>query len=146
MYLWEKLRCATCVTTQDSCGDPEGTQGVPDPPPPPEKSKNIGFLSKAGPVPLKITKLPNQHSMLGHHRHASECHLMKLSGSAFEYGIKHVSLDGCHILIDNNCFYNISWDTDSIFSIRGWAMCNELHHYCILVKSSNRPRVFLLIF
>ena len=34
--------------------------------------KNIGFLSNTGRDPLKITKLPSQHSMLGHHRHASE--------------------------------------------------------------------------
>ena len=31
-----------------------------------------GFLSNTGPNPLKITKLPRQHLMLGHHRHASE--------------------------------------------------------------------------
>ena len=29
--------------------------------------KNIGFPSNIGPNPLKITKLPSQHSMLGHH-------------------------------------------------------------------------------
>ena len=34
--------------------------------------KNIGLLSNTGPDPLKIIKLPSQHSMLGHHRHASE--------------------------------------------------------------------------
>ena len=34
--------------------------------------KNIGFLSNTGPDPLKITKLLSQHSMLGHHRPASE--------------------------------------------------------------------------
>ena len=34
--------------------------------------KNIGFLSNVGPDPLKITKLPGQHSMLGHHQHASK--------------------------------------------------------------------------
>ena len=33
--------------------------------------KNPGFLSNTGPDPLKITKLPSQHSMLGHYRHAS---------------------------------------------------------------------------
>ena len=37
-----------------------------------ENYKNIGFLSNIGPDPLKITKLPIQHSMLGHHRPASE--------------------------------------------------------------------------
>ena len=44
----------------------------PDPPPPLENYKNIGFLSNASPDPLKITKEPIQHSMLGHHRPASE--------------------------------------------------------------------------
>ena len=34
--------------------------------------KNIGFLSKNGLDPLKITKISSQHSMLGHHRHASD--------------------------------------------------------------------------
>ena len=33
---------------------------------------NIGFLSITGPGPMEITKLPSQHSMLGHQRHASE--------------------------------------------------------------------------
>ena len=54
-----------------SCEDPEGGQGVP-PPPPLENYKNIRFLSNIGPDSLKITKLPIQHSMLGHHRPASE--------------------------------------------------------------------------
>ena len=30
------------------------------------------FLSNTGPDPLNITNLPSQHSMLGHHRHASD--------------------------------------------------------------------------
>ena len=33
--------------------------------------KNIEFLSNR-PDPLKFSKLPSQHSTLGHHRHASE--------------------------------------------------------------------------
>ena len=37
-----------------------------------ENYKNIGLLSNTGPDPLKITKLPIQHSMLGHHRPASK--------------------------------------------------------------------------
>ena len=37
-----------------------------------ENYKNIGFLCNTGPDPLKITKLPSQHSMLGHHGPASE--------------------------------------------------------------------------
>ena len=37
-----------------------------------ENYKNIGSLSNTGPDPLKITNLPIQHSMLGHHRPARE--------------------------------------------------------------------------
>ena len=33
--------------------------------------KNIGFLSNTGPDPLKIAKLPSQHSILGHYWHTS---------------------------------------------------------------------------
>ena len=40
--------------------------------PPLKNHKNIGFLSNIRPDPRKITKLPSKHSMLGHHRHASE--------------------------------------------------------------------------
>ena len=39
---------------------------------PSENHKNIGFPSNIVPDPLKITKLPSQHSMLGRHRHASK--------------------------------------------------------------------------
>ena len=53
------------------CADPEGG-GDRGPGPPLENYKNIGFLSIIDRNPLKITKLPIQHSMLGHHRHASE--------------------------------------------------------------------------
>ena len=54
------------------CGSRGGTGG-PDPPPPLLKNhKNIGFLSNCGLDHLKITKLPSQHSMFGHHRHSSE--------------------------------------------------------------------------
>ena len=44
-----------------------GGQGS-GPPPPLKNHKNIGFLSNTGPDPLKIHKLPSQHSMLGHHQ------------------------------------------------------------------------------
>ena len=47
-------------------GSREGDRGSG--PPPPWKWKNIGFLSNTGPDPLKIEKLPSQHSLLGHHR------------------------------------------------------------------------------
>ena len=57
----------------NTCADPEGGgTGGPDPPPPLKNHKNIGSLSNTGPDPLKITNLPSQHSMLGHHRHASK--------------------------------------------------------------------------
>ena len=37
-----------------------------------EKSQNLGFLGNTGLDRLRNTKLPSQHSMLGHHRTASE--------------------------------------------------------------------------
>ena len=51
-----------------SCADSKGGWGSG----PPENYKNIGFLSNTGPDPLKITKVPFQHSKLGHHRPASK--------------------------------------------------------------------------
>ena len=50
------------------CADPEG--GGKGSGPPLENYKNIGFLCNTGPDSIKITKLPSQHSMLGHHRRA----------------------------------------------------------------------------
>ena len=47
-----------------------GGTGGPDPPL--KNHKYIGFLSNTGPDPLKISWLPSQHSMFGHHLHASE--------------------------------------------------------------------------
>ena len=41
-------------------------------PPPPKNDKNIGFSSNTGPIPWKISKLPSQHSIKGHHRLATE--------------------------------------------------------------------------
>ena len=51
--------------------DPEGG-GRGSGPPPPKNHKKIGFLSNIDPDPLKITKLPSQHSIVGHYRHASK--------------------------------------------------------------------------
>ena len=59
------------MTARDPGADPEGG-GAGGPDPPLETYKNIGFLSNTGPDSLKITKLPSQHSMLGHHRPASK--------------------------------------------------------------------------
>ena len=42
-------------------------------------TKNIGFLSITGLDPLKITKLPRQHSMLGHHWPPAKRHLNGVS-------------------------------------------------------------------
>ena len=47
-----------------------GGAGGPDPPPW-KITNNIGFLGNTGPEPLKITKLPIQHAMLGQ----AKCHL-----------------------------------------------------------------------
>ena len=55
-----------------ACADPEGGAGVRTPPPHPGKLQKYRFPSNTGLDPLKITKLPSQHSMLGHHRPASE--------------------------------------------------------------------------
>ena len=41
-------------------------------PPPLKNHKNIEFLSNIGPDLLEFSKLPSQHSTLGHHRHASQ--------------------------------------------------------------------------
>ena len=48
-----------------------GSRPTHSPPHPPLKNlKNIGFLSTTGQDILKITKLPSQYSILGHHQHA----------------------------------------------------------------------------
>ena len=53
----------------DAChGRIQRGTGGPDPP---ENHRNIGFPSNIDPDPLKITKLPSQHSMVGHW-HASK--------------------------------------------------------------------------
>ena len=41
-------------------------------PDPPKNHKNIGYPSNIDPDPLKVIKLPSQHSMVGHYRHASK--------------------------------------------------------------------------
>ena len=55
----------------DACAVSEGRGRGPDPLPL-ENYKNTGFLSNTGPDVLKIINVPIQHSMLGHHRPASE--------------------------------------------------------------------------
>ena len=53
-----------CIT----CADPEGGDRGPDPPGKIQKYR----VPYTGPDTLKITRLPIHHSMLGHHRPASE--------------------------------------------------------------------------
>ena len=67
-----------------SCADPDG--GDRGSVPSLKFHKNIGFLSNTGPHPFKITKLPIQHAMLGHHRPASE--------TPFKWHLNGVSLAG----------------------------------------------------
>ena len=63
-------RLLKCLRSLYACADQEGGgAGSLDPP---GKLQNIGFLGSSGPDPLKITKLPIQHSILCHHRPASE--------------------------------------------------------------------------
>ena len=52
-------------------GPMRGSRGGGSRPPPMKNHKNLEFLSNTGPDPLKFSKLPSQHSMLHHHRHAS---------------------------------------------------------------------------
>ena len=55
------------------CADPVlGGGGGRGSGPPLKNHKNIEFLSNTGPDPQEFSKLPSQHSTLGHHRHASE--------------------------------------------------------------------------
>ena len=67
----QTCQCSIIVMTHGkTSADPEGGgTGGPDPL---ENYKNSGFLSNTGPGSLKITKIPSQHSMLGHHLPASE--------------------------------------------------------------------------
>ena len=61
------------ITGESAWADPEGGgKGGPDPLPPEKSQKIQGFLAILIPDLLKITKLPSQHLMLGHHRPASE--------------------------------------------------------------------------
>ena len=83
VLLWNEFWCLSwhgvytiCI---HSCADPEGGRGWQGVRSPPWKiTKIYGFFktfltcSNTSSDPLKITKLPIQYSMLGHHRPASE--------------------------------------------------------------------------
>ena len=56
----------------NSLVDPEGGGGRGSAPTTLKNLKNKGFLCNTGPDSLKITKLPSQHAMVGHYRHASK--------------------------------------------------------------------------
>ena len=64
----ETCLCHTILIMRVSRGGGGGGWGARTP----KNHKSIGFPSGTGPDPPKIAKLPNQHSMLGHHRPASE--------------------------------------------------------------------------
>ena len=68
----EKIIPAFSWTDPGSRRGGGGGMGSRPPPPAPEKLQNIGFLCNTVSDPLKTKKLPSQHSMLGHHRPASE--------------------------------------------------------------------------
>ena len=68
MYFSQVVQ-ALSILEGSMCGSRGGGQGSG---PPLKNHKHIGFLSNAGPDLLKITKLPSQHSMLGHHQHSSD--------------------------------------------------------------------------
>ena len=53
--------------------------------------KNIGFLINAGPDPLKTTKLPSQHSMLGLHRWNSVSLAGRWWSAIVVFGSPHLS-------------------------------------------------------
>ena len=110
-----------------------GTE-VPDPPPPPPPLKNkktIGFHSNSGPDPLKGLRPPSQHSMLGHHGHASEtplkwglaCELMlapilwfldPLSSSTKKNNVKAYPL-WQNFLDPRMCYMEISYEVPEIY-------------------------------
>ena len=68
----QTLNSVVLINPRSSMGGSRRGAGDPDPPPPTVNHKTIGFLSNTGLDPLKITKLPRQHSLLDNHRHASE--------------------------------------------------------------------------
>ena len=76
MGLFGSLFCSVVLvvshlTEEDMCGSRGGEKaGVRTPPL--KNHNNVGFLGNTGPIALKIAKLSSQHSMLGHHRPASE--------------------------------------------------------------------------
>ena len=65
------LPCSYNNHTLISWGDPEGRTGGLDPPPL-EKSQKYRLYGQHWSGSPKMTKLPSQHSMSGHHWHISE--------------------------------------------------------------------------
>ena len=61
------VKCAICIPMHGPRGVGGWARGLSSP----GNHTHIGFLSNTVPNPLKITKVPSQHSMLGHHWHAS---------------------------------------------------------------------------
>ena len=59
--VWCKFSLALHARIQKWTGGPD-----------PLKIKEYSFFINTGPDPMKVTKLPSQHSMWGHYRHARE--------------------------------------------------------------------------
>ena len=87
-------QCSRTKYFTATCADPEGGYRGSGPP---GNYKNIGFLCNTGLDPLKITKLPSQHSMLGHYRHASEMPFkMAFRWWAFDCPLTHLDPSSPH--------------------------------------------------
>ena len=74
MAAWVGQQCVVVA----SCADPGGGGGT-GVQTPLENHKNIGFLINTGLDHLKNHKANKPHSMIGHHRHASETPLNGVS-------------------------------------------------------------------
>ena len=60
----------TIIKCYSTCMDPDGGRvscTPPPTPPPPKNHKTIGFIAIVVRISRKITYIPSQHSMLGHH-------------------------------------------------------------------------------
>ena len=108
------------------CADPEGG-GTRGSDPPGKLQKNIRFLSNSGPDPLKITKLPIQHSMLGHHRPANFIFSSKLHNVFLPLKSSHVvDIDAWHGLIEILAEYHKSTHKNKSGYVQEVPECKQL--------------------
>ena len=121
------------------CGSRGGGGGQGVRTPPLENYKNIWFLSNTGPDPLKITKIPSQHSMLDHHRTTSETPLKVIFGSSipsstkkkkknvFKFGPPLTKLSGsAHGIAQSTWSHPTSQETVDEELVRFWQTANLL--------------------